>query len=301
MQRFKDNDNPNSIDGIEFLDISKLNTIRYGKSIAYVMDVKSKVAVNGQPYLILYLKDCKGFGITGFKFNISEYVKKGVDLPALKGKFIVIEYYENCSYGNTISLIVDTLSLVKNQEAISTDNFIGGIENLTEICSEVLQSISEVLNTKINISKIKMMIRHPNYCEGRTGGVMYHHYLTLQLIKQFKYFLTEMEYRELIFSFMIFLVAHLELIASGNDKFNTTETTMLLQYAEKCSQGLHMHCNAVEIIYYFNKVEPEDFFIRTITTAFETVKKTQAELYVNRIIPVGQAGNAGYGIIKRNF
>ena len=290
----------NSNDTVALLDISKLDTNPYGVAIAYVIGGKCKTAVNGQPFYILYLKDCHGEIITGFKFNVSEYIQEGINLSKIKNKFIQIQYYDNCAEGYSRSLILDNIYFIENQNAIDVDSFIGATPGDGKMCDHILGIFSEVFHTNVTLSKIKMLTRHHEYCGGKSGGVIYHHYLALQNVLGYRSILTEDEFTNLVFSYMMFMVIHLEFLTVDED-FDSSTISSLLNYSNNLEKQFCVKSRTEEIIYYFSGVEPKDYFVRTVTSIFTNVKKNLAELHINRITPITQTGNAGYGLIKRYF
>lgn len=290
----------NSNEVVELLDISKINARQYGDAIAYVIGGKCKTAVNGQPFYILYLKDCNGEIITGFKFNVSEYIKEGISLSKIKNKFIQIHYYDNCAEGYSRSLILDNVYLIEDQSSIDVDSFIGATPGNKQVCDEILGIFSEIFHANITLSSIKMLTRHYEYCEGKSGGVIYHHYLALRTILSYKDILTDEEFVNLAFSYMMFMVIHLEYL-TVNEDFDAVTISNLLSYSNNLEKQFHVNSRTEEIIYYFSGVEPKDYFVRTVTSTFECVKKSLAELHINRITPITQSGDAGYGIVKRYF
>lgn len=285
---------------VGLLDISSLNTKPYGEAIAYVIGGKYKTAVNGQPFYILYLKDCNGESITGFKFNVADYIKDGLSLTKIKNKFVKISYYDNCSEGFTRSLVIETLYLITNQSEIDADKFIGTTPGNLAMCDEILETLTGIFKKKVALSKITMMVRHYDYCGGKSGGVIYHHYLTLKHLLTYKDILEEAEFKELIHAFAVFLSLHLDYVTIGED-FDPSYVSSQLKFEKKMESTFNYQCKAEEFIYYFSGVVPRDYYVRTVTSAFETVKKTLAELHINRITPITQTGDAGYGTIKRYF
>lgn len=290
-----------TFDNLDYLDISKLDSRPYGSAIAFVISGKCKTAVNGQPYYILYLKDYNGDSITGFKFNIADYIKDGLSLNKIKNKFVKINYCDNVTEGFSRSLIIDDLYLIENQNAINADSFIGTTPGNDTLCDEMLNIYSELFNTKITLSKLKMLTRHYDYCEGKSGGVIYHHYLVLKQLILYKDILNEKEFKELIFASMIFMVVHLEYIDREDNSFDSLAIASLLKYSSNLEHQFTIDCRTEEIIYYFSGVEPKDFYVRTVTNTFKTVKQSLSELHLNRITPLMQTGNVGYGILKRYF
>ena len=214
---------------------------------------------------------------------------------------IVIKYYVNDADGFTRTLVLENVFLVEDQNAIDATVFIGTTPADETTCNQILDIFSSVFGIKINLSKIKMLVRNYEYCQGKTGGVIYHHYITLQSLQQYRDILTETEYRELIFCYMMFLVIHLEYVANDCQDMDSEMINRLLMYSRNFEDKLNVRCGTAELIFYFSGVTPKGFCARTITSTFENTKKVLAEMYVNRITPLMQTGDAGYGKIKRYY
>ena len=153
----------------KLLYLSDCEGITITDKIAYVLNVKDGLAKNQKGFYGFTLKtaDCKT--IYAVIFDVPKFLESGLKAQGLKNCFVKIRGYAD-SYKGGQSIIIDSIEKVNSVDVPGNGKmFIGEVENLDEMFSEVEQYFSNI-GDNMYLPKVYKVKSYASIYSGMFGG-----------------------------------------------------------------------------------------------------------------------------------
>lgn len=292
--------NTSSALDVQYANFSFIDLNAIGEGICFVQEVQNKITKYGKPFIVLYLQDINDIVMPGYIWDVSDYVKAGLDMARVKRQVIKIKFRENYIPKFGMSITVDDVKLVEKPTKEMLERFLGGVPNAYDKLKELASMLTEELKINITLPNNICSISHVDYEQGKIGGLIIHYLNMYRHIKVYSDSLPVQERMHLWGVFLIFIYVHSNYtLASSNDEVDVNLINELTNAVAAYVKKLGVNNGIYEVVQMHFGYKPKDMFVRLVQDINESISKFNKEYYTYRTLPITREGDAGYGTIKK--
>lgn len=285
---------------LHYMDFSAIQRYSNGTGLCFVYNVALKSTKAGKPFITLYLRDTQGRTIPGYIFDLKNPLLSGADATKVIGSIVQITWQENYLNKVGLTVIIDKCEVATDVGPEEYARFTGAVADLQEKITAIQDMFVKVLGVRAYLPKVVEVQAIPEYAGGRVGGLADFYYRIGKQLAAQAYNYSEEDYKQLIATFLLYILAHSNYITARNDASDDIRlVTSLTDKVSKMSSTLGLSEGALELIHMFFGYTPKDIYVRTVVAVADMVKRVEDEFALYKTIPLTQEGNAGYGVIKR--
>lgn len=277
-----------------------ITTDAAGTGICYVTGGQTRVSRINKPFVVLYLQDVEGAVIPGYIFEVDNFKASGLDLTKITHSLVQVTYQENYSPRYGLSIILKDVQWIQNPPMDLLTAYVGQVDNTAQLFQRLSAAVDKKLGMSVTLPFTITNIYHPDYNQGRAGGVLKHYWDVFHMLQAIEGDFSPEQQVQLYSTFILYIFAHSNyLTAESKEEADINLITRLTASVSKYIEKLQMGKGALEIVHIFFGYEPKDIYVRLITYAASSVRRMNAEVNMWKTLPDSREGNAGYGTIKR--
>ena len=275
-----------------------------GTGIVYVTNGREKFSKVAKAFVVLYIMDADGAIIPGYIFNIEDFKRAGLELNAVTGHFVKIDYMEN-RFGNMgLTLIIERLALVVDPPVELFNQFKLSLDGSNELLQTMSARLSKLCGKSVRLPTDLVTLSGIGFYGGKLGGVLKHYSDMLDVIEGMRGMYSEEGFNMLLYYFIMFMDLHTAYVS--NVEQGVKGKTMAALYgdlanmASKFSKLFSLGDGALEMpMAILSKQNITSVYGRIVIQVHQLTMQAVKESQLRFTLGLSQSGDAGYGMITR--